>query len=146
MSSSLQADPLIPATEAEITDLVCQHAVKCFGEIFLCANEFPSHGTSRTDVAVFTNGELLAIEVKRLDWRRAVYQAYLNRLCFDRSYIALWHTRVSSVIAREAEKWGVGVIGVSPASLEIAVPAGICDPDPVVRSRMVERIRRGTRS
>lgn len=142
MTFSYPANSATPATEAELTAFVCLHARACFGLDSIPTTEVRSHGTSRTDVALYVHGELLAIEVKRLDWRRAIYQAYLNRLCFDRSYIALWQTRVNDVVVREAAEWGIGVLAVSERHLEIAIGAQVCDPDPVVRDRVRDHVTR----
>ena len=79
-----------PFTEAEIVSKVVRLVPLYFGIGSVVATEVRSHGTARTDIAVICESELIAIEVKRLDWRRVVGQAFLNRLCADRSYVAVW--------------------------------------------------------
>lgn len=140
MISKASTKPPIPSTEAELTSLVCRLIASCFDVDDGPTTELTSHGTARADIALVCNGHLLAIEVKRTAWRRAVVQALLNRLCFDRSYIALWATRVTDQVMHEAERWGIGVVAVYPGNLEIAVEAARCDPDPTVRARMLDTI------
>jgi hypothetical protein len=76
--------------------------------------EVPWHGR-RVDVATLTTtGRTTAYELKLRNTRRAIEQAAMNKLCFDRSYI------VTTVTPNDenrllAENLGVGIITVDPS-------------------------------
>jgi hypothetical protein len=98
--------------------------------------EVRSHGRSRTDVVFLAGDEVIGVEVKMTDWRRAIFQALLNRYCVDRSYIALWTDRVTTNVLSEAIEWGVGVLAVSATSIEIVQAAPVNQPEPTIRNRI----------
>jgi len=98
--------------------------------------EVRSHGRSRTDVVFLAGDEVIGVEVKMTDWRRAIFQALLNRYCVDRSYIALWTGRVTTNVLSEAIQWGVGVLAVSATSIEIVRAAPPNQPEPALRNRI----------
>jgi len=98
--------------------------------------EVRSHGRSRTDVVFVAGDEVIGVEVKMTDWRRAIFQALLNRYCVDRSYIALWTGRVTTGVLTEAHEWGVGVLAISATSIEIVQPAPANQPEAVLRDRI----------
>jgi hypothetical protein len=98
--------------------------------------EVRSHGRSRTDVVFVAGDEVIGVEVKMTDWRRAIFQALLNRYCVDRSYIALWTGRVTTSVLTEALEWGVGVLAISATAIEIVQPAPANQPEPVLRDRI----------
>jgi hypothetical protein len=127
-----------PASEATLVGMILQHLLA--GD-HLPAAEVRSHGRASTDVCYLNAGELIGIEAKLADWRRAVGQAFLNRQCVDRSYVALWHEGVRDAVLEEAMRYGVGVIGVREDSLLWMAEAPVSAPDPIVRSSMLESIR-----
>jgi hypothetical protein len=101
------------------------------------ALEIKSHGRARTDVLVLQDKEVLGVEVKVSDWKRALAQAVLNRYCFDRSYIALWSTAISDTVIAEAENHGVGVIAVAEDSVRIVSEAPRSYPLSSIREKIV---------
>ncbi len=126
-----------PESERELVDLMVRHVRRAFGRQTRLAREVKTHGRFRTDVCLYADGRILAIEAKLIDWQRALGQARLNTFYADRSYIALWQPRLTDGIVLEANKHGVGVIGVSRSG--IAVVDSICasKPDPALRTRVL---------
>jgi hypothetical protein len=133
----------LPKTEAEMVQALVAHLGK-LGDMSAFGVEVRLHGRSRADVCAVIGGDLIAIEVKRTDWRRALGQAALNRFCADRSYIALWSGRVPAAVIEEAARHGIGVLGIGEADLEILGPAPAAKPDPVLRSRLREALLEGS--
>jgi hypothetical protein len=135
----------IPLTELEIVETLLTHLRNDAGDI-VWAREARSHGRSRADVVLLWDAEVVAIEVKRTDWKRAVLQAVLNRYCADRSFIALWVSRVSDDVLEEASRRGLGVISVAPDSVRVVQEAPIGRPDPRIRSRLLDQLTAPGRS
>jgi hypothetical protein len=125
----------VPKSEAEMVTVLISR-LSDLGDVTATAEEFRLHGRSRADICAVVSGDLIAIEVKRRGWRRAIGQAALNRLCVDQSYIALWIGRVPREAVVEAARHGIGVIGISDAALEIVVAADRGTPDSTVRDRL----------
>jgi hypothetical protein len=115
-------------------------AESIFGDAVKAVTEVRSHGRARTDVVLLCGSELVGIEVKKSDWRRAIAQAVLNRYCVDRSYIALHTERLNDSVLSEARQWGIGVIGISASGLEIQVEATKGAPDSEMRRHILESI------
>lgn len=105
--------------------------------------EVRSHGRASTDICVLQGGELIGIEAKLSDWKRAVAQAYLNRHCVDRSYIAVWSDVVSLALCNAAEQYQIGVLGVDLLSLDLVLAAPLSSPSVRLRCHMVDRIASG---
>jgi hypothetical protein len=133
----------LPRTEEEMVAALVAHLTD-LGEVTAMAAEVRLHGRSRADVCAVLGNELIAVEVKRTDWRRALGQAALNRLCVDRSYIALWAGHVPQTAVDEASRHGIGVIRISEAALEVVTPAARASPDPIVRDRLLQALEGGT--
>jgi hypothetical protein len=126
----------LPSTEREIVDSLLAR-VQQLGENIIWAREARSHGRARTDVLLMRDAEVITIEVKRSDWKRAVLQAVLNRYCADRSFIALWASHVTDEVLEEAGRRGLGVLAVGPESLQVLGEAPIAQPDPAIRNRLL---------
>jgi hypothetical protein len=134
-------DPL-PGSEREIRDLLMGGIPSLFPNVTVSV-ETKSHGRARTDLAFLASGELIGVEVKRTDWRRAIAQAFLNRCCVDRSYVALWCSKVRPAVLDEACRWGIGVLAVGPRRVEECLPAVAARPDSTVRARMIASLDTG---
>lgn len=141
MSEQILSMSRIPSTEAEIA----QHLVRSLRSWAPVAIECEvrSHGRARADVVVYADGLIAAIEVKKADWRRAIGQAMLNRIVADRSYIALWSSVISSHVIAEARQRGIGVIAVDETCASIVQDAAHCNPDAIVRSRVLSQLTGG---
>jgi hypothetical protein len=129
----------IPKTEAQMVAVLAS-LLSDLGDVTAIAKEVRLHGRSRADLCAIIDGELVAVEVKRTGWRRALGQAALNRLCVDRSYIALWSTRLPAAAAAEATKYRIGVLGISNSELNVILSAPQAIPDPLTRARLLQTL------
>jgi hypothetical protein len=86
--------------------------------------EVRTHGRSRADViATMSTGDVVAIELKVRDWRRALHQAVLNRYCAHKSYIGVWWTAISAACEDACRAHGVGLISVEHDRCALVVEA-----------------------
>lgn len=131
-----------PATEAEIVARIVEHLGDLVGSASSLhfAAEVRTHGRSRADVLVLADDDLVAVEAKLTDWRRALGQAALNQSVVDLSYVAMWQGRTSPDLLTHAAAEGIGVVGVSPGGLSVLVSPRRGRPDPTVRSALVARL------
>ncbi len=67
--------------------------------------------------------EIIAVELKLRDWRRAVWQAVHNRQVATRSYIALPAESMTAVDTGVLNSLGLGLISVNSHSAKISVRA-----------------------
>lgn len=104
------------------------------------AREVRSHGRSKADIVLFASDQLISVEVKLSDWKRAIYQAVLNRYCVDRSYIALWKPHVTSEVLCLARSWGLGVMCIGPSAVQVLEEAPATTPDPELRERLLAHL------
>jgi hypothetical protein len=130
----------LPSTESDLVRLAVQHLYQTIPPGGKIGREIRSHGTARTDIILVTSGEVTSIEVKRTGWRRAIAQALLNRVCTDRSYVALWHTCVTLPVLDEARWHGLGVLSISEEAVEQILEAEPCMPSQTVRRRIVNLV------
>lgn len=63
-------------------------------------------------VALTSRGEIVAIEFKVKDWRRVIWQASINQLFADFSYVAVWHTAIKFMDILGLSQQGIGIIKV----------------------------------
>lgn len=131
----------VPMTELQLVDLLLTNASHLGADI--AGREVRSHGRARTDVVLLVGGEVVGIEVKKNDWRRAIAQAVLNRYCVDRSYIALWSDRIADPVVTEASAWGIGVISITREGVEIISRAPRAQPERELRETVLEQLRSG---
>jgi len=57
--------------------------------------------------------EIVAVEVKLKDWRKAIRQALVYQLSAKKVYIAMYHKYANKVQDRILEKYGIGLISVN---------------------------------
>ena len=68
-------------------------------------------GRKRVDlVGVTTGGDLVAVEFKVRDWKRVLWQASINQLFADFSYVAVWHRTLKFLDLVLLKQTGIGVI------------------------------------
>jgi hypothetical protein len=67
----------------------------------------------RVDLGFMSDDDLVVVELKVSDWRRAVRQAFLNRWVAQSSWVALWHEGVSVAAVEAAREAGVGLLIVT---------------------------------
>lgn len=108
-----------------------------FGDVDNYSREVPSHGHARADIVILMGDEVIAIEVKRENWKRAIAQAFLNRYCVDRSYVAIWHVHVSAQVLRETRKRGLGLLAIADDGVRIVRPAPKSRPKSILRRPIV---------
>lgn len=104
------------------------------------AREVRSHGSCTADVTVVFDGQLIVIEAKIDKWRDAIGQATLNRVCSDRSYVALPPESISEAVMSVAREWSLGVLEVLPSSIRVREQAPSVIPSTVVREKMLARV------
>lgn len=126
--------------EKVLVDLLLQKIVSIFGEVLASGVDVPSHGQARTDLVLVVSNELVAIEVKTLNWKKAIAQAYLNRYCVDRSYIALWEKTVRPQVIREAKNRGLGLLSIGEENVTIVRQAPRSRPRRWLRSPILAAI------
>jgi hypothetical protein len=90
------------------------------------------------DLLVFDGVDLVGIEAKLSDWRRALAQAVLNRYCVDRSYVALWASKVSPEVVEAAMSFGVGVLSVNDERVDVSHEAPRSSPTGALRQRLLQ--------
>ena len=76
--------------------------------------------------------ELIAIEIKVKDWKRALQQALTYRLGANKVYIALWHEYIHRIDKEVLDRYGVGILEVN-GNVEIKQKA---KPSPVIQSSL----------
>ena len=70
-----------------------------------------SFGRKRVDlVGLTTRGDLVAVEFKVRDWKRVLWQASINQLFADFSYVAVWHPVLKFLDLMLLKQRGIGVI------------------------------------
>lgn len=132
----------IPRTEREMVELLLADLPDVV-RATKWGCEIRSHGRSRVDLCLYAGDELIAVEVKRSDWKRVIAQATLNRYCADRSYVALWANRVSDPLIVEARLRGVGVLILDSTEVIVIERAPRARPNPVLRQRMLVSLPEG---
>lgn len=130
-----------PASESDLIATLLAHFAG--SGVVAMDVEVQSHGRARVDIAYFDGRDLVGVEAKLADWKRAIAQAVLNRVCFDRSYIALWHTLVSDAVVAEARRFGLGVLAVTKDTVDVAKPAPRAQPGATLRRAVLAKIREG---
>ena len=109
----------------------------------IIVRELPWQGR-RVDLATLTrSGRLTAYELKLNGSKRALVQASYNSASFDRSYVVTASRPVqrNMAVAREAT---IGIVLISKASNpRLIAPCGMRRPNPLLRDRLLRRIRSG---
>jgi len=132
-------------SEAVLVSRVLRHLSK-LGRVVRWGVELNGHGSAHIDVCAYIGGEVIGIEAKLYDWRRAIGQAALNRYTVDRSYIAVEPRRATAEVAELAARYGVGVLCVGEDSLVVYQEAKLLSPDPRLRDRTFGRLKTGRRA
>ncbi len=80
----------------------------------VCMAREVAFGRKRVDlVGVNSRGALIAVEFKVRDWRRVLWQAAVNQLFSDFSYVAVWHTVLRFIDREHLRKKGIGLISIN---------------------------------
>lgn len=83
--------------------------------------------------------ELIAVEAKLDDWRRAEAQAERYRTYADAAYVALPLERISPVAREYFERTPVGLLAVG-AQVEVVIPARVASPSEPWRRLLVSEV------
>jgi hypothetical protein len=126
-------------TEADITKVVAYFLMQ---DGYSLKAEVPSLGQS-VDLVAMQGNELMFIEVKKSDWRRALRQCKAHHMVADFICVAVGQVNVSKSLLREAEQLGYGIIHYSPVQEKctwIAQPSRLFDFWEPERLRIESRI------
>lgn len=83
--------------------------------------EVPVHNRMVDLVALDEEDNLVGVEFKLKDWKRAIDQSLANKLSFDYTYVCVPKKRFVERLRFEAERVGVGIMVVDPESGLICV-------------------------
>jgi hypothetical protein len=128
----------VQITEKELVERLVANAP--YTPIQSLGLEVRSHGRARADVMLLANGELIAIEAKVKDWKRALGQAVLNKYCADRSYVALLDSRITPAVKTEARLHGIGLIAVGENMCRVVAKAPRNAPLESLRARVLSTL------
>jgi len=70
----------------------------------------------KIDLIYIKRKQLISIELKVQNWKRALWQAYVNQLFTSKSYVCLWSEVIKNIDKREFEKFGIGVLSIDENS------------------------------
>lgn len=94
----------------------------------------------RIDIVVPDGDELIAIESKVKNWRKAFRQAISYRLCADRVYIAMWHEFAHRVDEDLLTSHGIGLIVVGDETRVAIDSERMWEVHSSVRRRVLEHL------
>ncbi len=98
--------------ESELYEPVAN--LSLFQAEMVCMAREVAFGRKRVDlVGVNSRGDLIAVEFKVRDWRRVLWQAAVNQLFADFSYVAVWHTALRFFDREHLREKGIGLISIS---------------------------------
>ena len=83
--------------------------------------EVPVHNRMVDLAALDKKGNLIGVEFKLSDWKRALNQALTNRLSFDYIYVCVPRKRTVERFKAEAKRVGIGIMVVDPTTGVICV-------------------------
>jgi len=95
-------------SEERLTDALQEH-LKAMG--MKTAREV-SIESKRIDIVAYDGSELMAVEVKVSNWKRAFQQALTYRFGADRVYIAMAEEYIHRVDRKLLESYGIGLISM----------------------------------
>ena len=119
-----------------LADLM-NHVPDLWGENASSAVEVHCHDQAHMDMLVTCEGRVIAVEAKLSHWSRVLAQAYLHRYCADYVYVAIPAHNVTEMKLRDAERFGIGVVGVSNSSTRIIQPGIQTQPEARIRERLL---------
>lgn len=98
--------------ERDLYEPVCE--LSLFRMRMVCMAREVRFGRKRVDLVGLTCGdEIVAVEFKVRDWKRVIWQALINQLFADFSYIAVWHTAMNTPDLLYLRQRGIGVVSVN---------------------------------
>ena len=88
-----------------------------------------------------STSELIAIELKLEDWKKALQQAAMDQLGGNRAYVALWHKNIHRADIEKFKECGIGLLEVNDYLKEVVKAA----PSYCFSYKMADLIRRNLR-
>ena len=137
-------DNMRPSSEKELV-LLIRNNLGVLGADISWADELKSHGRARTDIALLVDSDLVAVEAKLHDWHRGIAQAALNRIWFDRSYVALWFETITGQVESEARRHGVGLIAIHEEGIVVHRRAPRSRPSRFMRRHVMQNLQEALR-
>lgn len=111
--------------------------------------EVPLLGRS-VDLAIMLDDEVISVEFKLKNWRRAISQAKDHRLGADYAYICMPRERISAAVIEAVRKGGIGLLTVDtnehwPFEVVVGAPRSK-DVWPPAKQMVIDHLRRSTGS
>jgi len=78
--------------------------------------------SKRIDLICVKDSDVIAVEMKIKDWKKALWQAYVNQLCAVKSYVAMWHEYTHRIDRKRFKKYGIGIMKIGE-TVDIMVKA-----------------------
>jgi len=125
-----------PSESAMLAELI-DHVPELWGENANSTVEVHCHDQAHMDMLVTCEGTVIAVEAKLAHWSRVLAQAYLHRYCADYVYVAIPARNVTAMKLRDAERFGIGVVGVSNSSTRIIQEGIHAQPEARIRDRLL---------
>jgi hypothetical protein len=100
--------------ESEAEELVVSSLEKKFG--LLCKRQVQING-KKPDIIAYesVSDSLIGIEIKLKDWKKGLYQSYLNKNLVDYSYLCMpnnYYNLINNRMNGEFEKIGIGFMEI----------------------------------
>lgn len=89
------------------------------------------YNSGRADILFLSgNGELVAVEAKLTNWRKALHQAWRNTSYVNRAYVALPKNRASTALShrQDFKDLGVGLCLVDGEGVEVVIESRTKEP------------------
>lgn len=97
----------------------------------------------RMDLVCLEGNELVAIEVKVKNWKRALQQAVVYRLCADKVWVSIWHKNVHNIEKGLFDKYGIGVLNIKKEGIRVVKkPKKVKIVDEYVQKQIINRLER----
>ena len=86
-----------------------------------------------------SSGPWTAVELKVRNWKKALWQAAVNRQLAEFSYVALWYTTVPLALDHCAlfKSYGVGIVSVTSTDAAIVLEARCTETDTRPRQQLL---------
>jgi len=85
--------------------------------------------------------EIIAIEVKIKNWKRAIQQAITYRLCADKVYVAIWHEFRHRVDENVLDYFGIGLMEVNGTTQIVKTARQSDKIHPAIRENIIGYVK-----
>ena len=122
--------------EAELRNPVKKLFVPLGYEVF----DEPTLFARGIDLVAKRGDEVVSIELKLADWKRAIAQAYLDLRVSDYCYVAMPLKALTPTVRAEASRLGIGLLGVEEAAHIVLPPKPSAMIQPLLRARFLAKL------